>query len=61
MIWAQQHLKALGLIRRVTGASAAAPARRAALQLRTGCQTGRIDAPVWPLLLAAEPAPVSWG
>lgn len=62
VIWAQQHLKSLGLIRRVTGrfGSGTVSAVRL-LQLQNGLlPTGRIDASVWPLLLAADPAPVKW-
>ena len=62
VIWAQQHLKALGLIGRVTGRFGSGTLNAVRLlQLENGLlPTGRIDATVWPLLLAVEPAPVRW-
>ncbi len=62
VIWAQQHLKALGLITRVSGRFGSGT-RDAVLQLQADNglrQTGRIDAAVWQRLLAVEPAPVRW-
>lgn len=62
VVWAQQHLKALGLLTKVTGrfGSGTLNAVRE-LQLQNGLpETGRIDSAVWPLLLAVEPAPVRW-
>jgi peptidoglycan hydrolase-like protein with peptidoglycan-binding domain len=62
VIWAQQHLKALGLIPRVSGRFGSGT-RDAVLRLQADNglnPTGRIDAAVWQRLLAVEPAPVRW-
>ncbi len=62
VIWAQQHLKALGLLTKVSGRFRSGTATAVMeLQRRNGLrETGRIAAAEWKLLLAVEPAPVRW-